>query len=684
MPGSKKVLPCWKVPWTAMSFNPAQQEAICHVDGPAMILAGPGSGKTTVITQRVRYLIEEAGVHPASVLVVTFTKAAAVEMKNRFLNLCQGENSPVSFGTFHSIFFAILKAAYNYSAGDIITESRRMDLFRQIVDEMDLEIDDAADFIAGVAGEVSLVKGENIRPEHYYSVNCPEDVFRDIYAAYNRKLRESRQIDFDDMLLFTLELFQKRKDILSAWQKRFKYILIDEFQDINRVQYEIIRMLAAPENNLFIVGDDDQSIYRFRGAKPEIMLGFTKDYPQAKTIILDVNYRCTQEIVESSQRVIKNNKARFEKNLRAFHEGGDPVDVKVFQNTGEEYDTLIKEIYQYHTKEQQPLKNIAVLYRTNTGARQLVAKLMEYNVPFRMRDSVPNLFEHWIAKDIFAYIKAALGQGERSDYLRLINRPKRYISRQMLSSKVSLEEVRQRYEGKEWVQERIDRLIYDLNSLKDMAPFAAVNYIRYAIGYDQFLIEYARDRRLKEEDLLEVASDLLDSAADYKTYEEWFAYIREYGEKLLQQSRRREKETADGVILSTMHSATGLEDDRVFIIDANEGVTPHKKAVMEADVEEERRMFYVAMTRAKKKLYIYFTKERYHKPASMSRFVGELLADRSLFVKGARVVHKTYGQGTIMNITETAVTILFVRSGEMKTLNLSFCISNGLLKLCGA
>ena len=265
--------------------------------------------------------------------------------------------------------------------------------------------------------------------------------------------------------------------------------------------------------------------------------------------------------------------------------------------------------------------------------------------------------------------------------MRIINRPKRYISRQMLSQKVSLEELKSRYAGKDWVQERIDKLIYDLNSIKDMAPFAAVNYIRYAVGYDRFLMEYARDRRLKEEDLLEVASELQDSAADHKTFEEWFDYIRDYGEKLLQQSRRRERETGDGVVLSTMHSAKGLEYDRVFLIDANEGVTPHKKAVMEADVEEERRMFYVAMTRAKQKLYIYFTKERYHKPASMSRFVGELLADRSLFKTGAKVVHRTYGPGTITNITQTAVTILFTRSQEIKTLNLSFCISNGLLKL---
>ena len=664
-----------------MSFNPAQQEAICHVAGPAMILAGPGSGKTTVITQRVRYLIEEAGVHPASILVVTFTKAAAREMKERFVALCGGQSMPVSFGTFHSIFFAVLKAAYNYTAGDIITDSRRMELFRQIVEEMDLEIDDTADFISNVSGEVSLVKGENMSLEHYYSVNCADDVFKAIYKAYGRKLKENRLIDFDDMLLYTWELFKARPDILGAWQKKFQYILIDEFQDINRLQYEIIRMMAAPENNLFIVGDDDQSIYRFRGARPEIMLGFTKDYPKAKTILLDINYRCTQEIVEGALRVIKNNRERYEKQLKAFHSGGEPVEVKMFNTMGEEYETLIREVYQSHKKGRLPLKDMAVLYRTNTGARLLVAKLMEYNIPFRMKDNVPNLFEHWIAMDIFAYIKASLGQASRSDYLRIINRPKRYISRQMLTGTSRfLETLRANYAGKDWALERLDRLAYDLDSLGQMNPYGAVNYIRYGVGYDNFLMEYARDHRVKEEDLLDIVTELQDSAKDFNNFQDWFAYIEDYGRKLKEKIRRRE-ETAEGIVLSTMHSAKGLEYSKVFIIDANEGVMPHKKAVMEADVEEERRMFYVAMTRARDKLHIYFTKERYHKPADMSRFVGELLVDRSLFKAGARVRHRVYGEGTITKVSQTAVTILFTGTKEIKTLNISFCISNGLLSL---
>lgn len=667
-------------------FNSAQNEAICHLNGPAMILAGPGSGKTTVITQRVKHLIENAGVHPASILVVTFTKAAAIEMKARFFSLCQNNAVPVSFGTFHSIFFAILKAAYNYTASDIITDADRIGMFREIVDELDIEMNDTSDFITAIAGEVSLVKGEHMDPEHYYSMNCSDDVFRSIYKAYNRRLRQSRRIDFDDMLVFTWELFKERPDILSAWQRKFSYILIDEFQDINRIQYEIIKMLAAPQNNLFIVGDDDQSIYRFRGARPEIMLGFTRDYPDAKTIVLDVNYRCSGEIVDSALRVIKNNKKRYEKKLRAAGCRGEVVDIKMFNNMREEYETLIKEVCRYHREKHVPLKQMAVLYRTNTGARQLLARLMEYNVPFRMKDSLPNLFEHWIAKDFFAYINIALGQGRRADYLRIVNRPKRYLSRQMFSytdnEESFLEGLKKRYAGKAWAVERIDQWIYDMNSLRAMSPYAAMNYIRYGIGYDAFLVEYAADHRISEDDLLDVASDVMESAKNYNTFQEWFSYIEDYGRKLaIQKKRQQEDDGADGIILSTMHSAKGLEYDTVFIIDANEGVMPHKKAVMEADMEEERRMFYVAMTRAKNVLHIYFCKERYHKPAVMSRFAGELLVDRELFVKGAGVKHRVYGFGTITAVNQTAVTILFTQSKEIKTLNISYCISNGLLQL---
>lgn len=664
-------------------FNQAQEEAIRHKEGPMMVLAGPGSGKTTVICERVAHLIEKGGVNPASILVVTFTKAAAQEMKSRFFSRMGNTHMPVSFGTFHSIFFAILKAAYNYQTSDIVTDHRRLDIFKEIVDELQLELDDETDFISGVAAEVSLVKGENINTAYYYSSNCGEDIFRSIYDMYNKKLRAMKQIDFDDMLIYTLELFQKRSDILKAWQNKFQYILIDEFQDINRIQYEIIRMLAAPRNNLFIVGDDDQSIYRFRGAKPEIMLNFMKDYPKAGQILLDVNYRCTQSIVDGALRVVKNNKKRYVKDLKAHRGGSDSVEVKMFNTMHEEYDTLIKTVVNLHKTKQIPLSEMAVLFRTNTGARLLIAKLMEYNIPFRMRDSLPNLFEHWITKDIIAYIKAALGIAIRGDYLRIINRPKRFIARQYLGSgEISVELLKERHKGKEWAIEKLDKLSYDLKSIRDMTPYAAINYIRYAVGYDAWLMDYAKERRMKEDELLDVVTELQESAKDFPSFDEWFIYMEEYGKKLALIAKHRESFDRDCLALSTMHSAKGLEYKVVFMIDANEEVTPHKKAVMEDDLEEERRMFYVAMTRAKDLLYIYFSKERYHKPSVMSRFVGEFLLDRDCFAEGTKVCHKVYGVGTIVKVTQTSVSILFTQSKEIKTLNIAFCIENHMISLC--
>ena len=248
-----------------------------------MVLAGPGSGKTTVITERVRFLIETAGVHPASILVVTFTKAAAAQMRARFFSLCGNTALPVSFGTFHSIFFSILKAAYNYSAADIITDAGRMEIFREIIAELDIEMDDTPDFLNGVAGEVSLVKGEHIDPAYYYSVNCADDNF----PQYFCRVQPQGSIRATGSILTICSpshgsFFHSARIFLGRWQRRFRYILIDEFQDINRLQYEIIRKLAAPENNLFIVGDDDQSIYRFRGAKAGDHAGLYKRLSRCK------------------------------------------------------------------------------------------------------------------------------------------------------------------------------------------------------------------------------------------------------------------------------------------------------------------------------------------------------------------------------------------------------------------
>lgn len=606
-----------------MAFSKAQTQAIMHKDGPMMVLAGPGSGKTTVITHRVQYLTKEYGIDPGDILVITFTRAAAEEMRERYEALTGG-GSRVTFGTFHSIFFRILKLAYRYTADNIVREEQQMQFVRELAQAGGLEPEDENEFAASILSEISSVKGERIALEHYYSKNCPDAVFRQLYAGYEERMRREGLIDFDDMMVLCLELFTERKDILSAWQKRYRYILIDEFQDINRLQYEIVRMLAKPEDNLFIVGDDDQSIYRFRGAKPEIMLGFERDYPGAGRILLDVNYRSTEEIVAPALRLIGENQKRFSKAIHTTGRHGKNVITKLWQDPGEENLAIAREIQLYLQSGVRP-GDIAVLYRTNAGPRFLMEKLMEYNLPFRTRDTVPNLYEHWISRNILTYIRIAMGSRAREDILQVINRPKRYISRDAMPDEtVSFEKMKAFYAEKDWIAERIESLEGDLRAIARMSPLAAVNYIRQGMGYDEYLIEYAAFRRMRPEELLETADELKESAAGFKTFDEWFAHIEAYKEELLRQAAQRRTET-DAITLATMHSAKGLEFPIVYILDANEGITPHSRAMLDEDMEEERRLFYVAMTRAKTRLHVYAVRERYHKKAEVSRFVWEYL-----------------------------------------------------------
>ena len=609
-----------------MQVDSSQKKAIEHDRGPMLVLAGPGSGKTLVITRRTQWLIEKAGVAPGNILVVTFTRAAAGEMRSRFDRLMGGRHLPVSFGTFHAVFFTILKYAYQYKVENILMENEKYDILRDIVHRIDVEMDDEKDFLMNIAGDISRVKGDMMSLEHFYSVNCSKDVFDEIYNEYNKKLKRMRRIDYDDMLLQTWQLFKERPDILLAWQKKYRYILIDEFQDINRIQYEIIRLLAKPENNLFVVGDDDQSIYRFRGAKPEILLGFTKDYPEAKLTILNKNYRSTGAIVNRAAQLINHNEQRYKKDFKAFREKGEEVLVKAFVKPADQYLKMIREIVNLHEKRGVPWEEIAVIFRTNLQMAGLVEQLMMYNVPFVMKDSVPNIYEHWIAKDIFSYMNLAFGGNRREDYLRIINRPNRYISRAYLDEDpVNLSNLKDYYENKEWMLERIEQLEYDLYMLASMGPYPAIQYIRHSIGYDAYLKEYAAYRGIKADDLLEVLDDLMDKSHAHSTWEEWFQAIGQYSETLKLRARQKFEEN-EGIRLLTMHGAKGLEYDVVYIPDANDGMTPHKKALTASEQEEERRMFYVAMTRAKNDLRVYFTRERYGKQAEMSPFVGEFLA----------------------------------------------------------
>ena len=664
-----------------MEINQSQLAAIRHNTGPMMVLAGPGSGKTLVITRRVQELIEHYGVNPANILVITFTKAAAEEMKERFFKLTGHKAPGVSFGTFHSVFFTILKYAYGYNASNIIREEQRYSFIKEIIHNMSLEAPDEKEFSEEILSEISLVKGERLNLEHYYSVNCSEDNFKKIYQSYESKLAASNLIDFDDMLVLCLELLTQRPDILTLWQNKFQYILIDEFQDINKVQYDVIRLLAGQLNNLFIVGDDDQAIYRFRGAKPEIMLNFEKDYPDCKRIELRYNYRCGSKIVQCASALIKNNNKRYDKEIKSATGKGGEVAIRSFENLKTQNLSVVGEILKYN-QEGIPYSQIAVLFRTNIQPRALVEKMMEYNIPFHMRDRIPNLYEHWIAQDIIAYIKLAAGEMERRHFLQIANRPNRYISREcMKEQQIDFLMLRKFYGDKDWMLDRIDKLEYDLNLIRNMNPYGAVTYIRRGVGYEEFTADYARLRNLKSEELIEILDELAESAKNYDTFDSWFRHMDEYKEELKVKAREARENNTDMVTLATMHSSKGLEYKVVFIIDANESITPYRKAVLEADMEEERRLFYVAATRAMDYLHIYSSKERYNKELTISRFVGEMLLDRDTLTPGTLVEHKTYGKGQITARDAGKISIHFEEKAVTKTMNLDYCIQNRLLSV---
>lgn len=610
-----------------MGFNEAQTKAICHKNGPAMVLAGPGSGKTLVITRRVEYLIKKYGVRPEQILVITFTKAAAKEMRERFAKITKDDRFPVTFGTFHGIYYGILKWAYRMNASNIFSEEEKMMLLREVIAGMELEIEDEKEFLQGIASEIGQIKNNRLSLEEYESSNCSDQMFRQIYEEYERRRKLLKKIDFDDMLVLCYELFQKRPDILQMWQKKFQYILIDEFQDINQVQYDVIRMLALPENNLFIVGDDDQSIYRFRGARPEIMLGFSKDYPNAKSIILDVNYRSTKAVVSAARRVIERNKNRYQKEIITVNEQGDNVHIQEVRHPVEESHYVREQIAKAVAAGTEP-SQIAVLYRTNTEPRALVETFMEYHIPFQMKEHLPNLYEHFIGRDFQSYMRMALGGRDRGDFLMIMNRPNRYIGRDSVDrGEISFENLRKYYMEKDWMVDRIDQLEVDLKVISRMTPYAAIQYIRKSVGYDLFLNEYAIKRKMKLEDLQELIREMEERAKEFKTIEEWFDHIEKYTEELRMQAVTR-TENRNAVSLMTFHAAKGLEYDTVFIIGANEDVTPYKKAELAEEMEEERRMFYVAMTRAKKHLTISYVREKNGKAMEQSRFLGELFQNR--------------------------------------------------------
>ncbi|MCI1656907.1 MAG: ATP-dependent helicase [Lachnospiraceae bacterium] len=612
-------------------IDSCQIRAARHRDGPMLVIAGPGSGKTTVITERTRWLIEGCGVPPSEILVLTFTRAAAGEMRERFLRMTQGKNYPVCFGTFHAVFFMILKESFHYSASDILREEEKYAFFKERLYAHSIVFDDEHAFIGQLIREISQLKNSGALPEACEFPGMPAETFRRICQEYQEELRRRHGLDFDDILIRCRDLLTEHPEVRSAWQQRFSYILVDEFQDINPLQYQIVRMLAEPERNLFLVGDDDQSIYRFRGAKPELMLRVPQDYPDLIRVSLSVNYRSGAAIVSLASQLISRNRERYEKQIRPGCRIRDRVFFRQYDSQQMQNLSIIGEIRRL-LYQGMPAEEIAVLARTGRQLMLLTQQMAAYSIPYHSRDHIPDPYHHWITDDILCYLRAAVGSCSRSAILRIMNRPNRFLSRDGLPDpEVNWNRWMAYYRNKnmDWLEGRVRRLQEDLKQLGGMRPYAALIYIRKGIGYEAFLQEYAESHGTEAEELMDLLDAVTAHAVEYPSLEAWLAAV----ERIRKQVRRRPGPCGTeekGVTVGTYHSSKGLEFDAVFLPDLNERLIPHKRAVLEADLEEERRMLYVAITRARKRLYLLVPAHIRNKETEPSRFLKEMNLENAL------------------------------------------------------
>lgn len=616
-----------------MVFSKEQKSAIHFKDGPALVLAGPGSGKTTVIVNRIIGLIKEHSVSPSSILVITFTKAAAKSMRQRFLSLTGESYVSVTFGTFHAVFFSMLRHAYNYSAGSIIKADIQYNYIRNAAMGFELEYPDENEMVTGIISEISRVKSNRLCIDTYEAVSCPAATFRLIYKKYENMLISRRMIDYDDMIIMCYELLSKRADYRKAWQDKYKYILVDEFQDINKAQYDTIKLIAGKQANLFVVGDDDQSIYAFRGSKPDIMLGLSTEYRDIVQMYLNTNYRCSSEIVAGARSLIEYNKVRFAKDIRSCGMCSGRIKVCKMADIEEEALYLSKEVREL-IADGIKSEEIAVISRTNIISNIYYTRLNSDGVACRTLTAVHNIYDSWLMQDIAAYMRLSQGMYDKENAVRIINKPSRYIKRALITQPFNFEHLRKCYDGDEGLIKIINDMQFDIKMLSHMSPYAAVNYILKGIGYEDYINEEIIRKRLNKEEVYAKLTEIKTLSRKYMDIKQWLKYIDEQAEKTEQENKSDkrqgnqknsdEKDSAGAVNIYTMHSCKGLEFKAVFIMDVCEGIIPYNKAVLDNEIEEERRLMYVAMTRAKEKLYLVYPIKRYGHDTAASRFISEI------------------------------------------------------------
>lgn len=609
-------------------FNASQREAVCHGCGPALVLAGPGSGKTTVITKRIQYLTQVSHIPPQEILVVTFTKAAALEMQQRFETLLQSR-SQVRFGTFHAVFYHILQE-HSGNHLTLLTEKEKQDYIRRILrrDRIGEEMTSVCleAFMRLKGGGAAQRGSGGPQAESIGTGACQtsaalsREQIETAFSEYRQICRENNKLDFDDMAYECLQLFERRPDVLRLWQRRCRYILADEYQDISPIQERILFLLAMPENNLFLVGDDDQSVYGFRGAGPESMLSFPKRYPGTRKIILETNYRCRPDIIRAASAVVRENKSRFEKKQIPARErsGEREVVCKGFTDR-ETQDREVVRLLQ-DLRRRGCLSQAAVLFRTNGDAQGLIRLLSRTGIPYVRAGKGKGGNAHFVQEDIAAYLRLLSGDRTRKNFYKIMNRPDRQIDREGCGSEViSFPELAEAHSYDKYVIKNIQKLERDCERASHMKPFAALMYIRKETGYEAWLGSTYKGGTLEE--AVQVLADIQELAGRMENIEELEHYLTDMAQERERSTTGGKARSGEGVRIMTYHGSKGLEFDYVVMPDLNEGSVPHKKASTEKEIEEERRMFYVAMTRAREKLYLYYRAGTKEEPETMSRFL---------------------------------------------------------------
>ncbi|KIL07680.1 ATP-dependent DNA helicase [Clostridium botulinum] len=658
-----------------------QNKAVITEDKNALIIAAPGSGKTTVIINRIYYLVDKLKISNGRIIVITFTKAAAKNMKERYENRFKQNTSPF-FGTFHGLFYKILlRTGKNI---DIIDGNIINKLIKKVLTKYFDDINE--DKIKEVLNNISIYKTSRIKL-YEFRPSISREIFEEALECYEHYKKENGKMDFDDLAIEALDLLESNEKALIYYRKLFKYILVDEFQDCDELQIEFLKLINDGEDNsLFAVGDEDQCIYSFRGSKPMYMVTFDKMFKDSKKYYLSINYRSKDNIVERSKKLIKFNKERNNKEILSNKK--DDGIIKFYtpyneKSQGDILANLVKNEKKYNINYEEN----AILYRTNMEAMSVIDAFTKNHIPFRLLDRQYNFFEHFICKDLIAYLKLVVNPFDKESFIKIINKPFRYISKHNIDyvRNYTIQEnlfniLINKEDTPPFKRKNLDELKKDFNYLNKISLGSAISYIVMDLEYIDYLKSYCEKFSQNLEDLEEVIEEFKLSAEGFKNIFDFLAHIENVSNEIEVSKNKNQRE---GVILSTIHGVKGMEFKNVYLVNCNEDTIPHSSS-KEENIEEERRLFYVGITRAIDNLYLFAPKNRRGQLKEISRFICEsefdkLPKDTYGYKVDDNISQKTYGLGKIKSIEDDKVTISF-EDGVNRSFSLKVLAENDLIQ----